>query len=133
MMSGIDLRKSAWSAIVEAWSKWRHRNAAAAELAQCSQSDLRRIAHDLGLSVSELRVISGANSRDVLFARLRAAGIDQENVDPAVLRDLLACCAACDYGAACERELNERPVPAKWPSHCPNELTIGALMTMKCH
>lgn len=115
------------------YSRWSADLSRAHELDGCSSFDLDRIAHDLGMSVSELRQVTASGRTDLLFARLRERKIDPGEIDPAVLRDLQRCCGACANKTLCAHELEDRPIEARWPAYCPNQVTIEALTAMKCH
>ncbi len=113
-------------------AQWYAQRSARLELAHCASFDVERIAHDLGMSAPELRKTMSGDEK-LLFARLSELSIDPARLDPAVLRDLLRCCAACDSHALCQHELEDRPVVARWPAYCPNEQTIGALSPPRRH
>ncbi|MFN3348955.1 MAG: DUF6455 family protein [Pseudorhodoplanes sp.] len=122
-------------AIAEAWSRYRKRRAAVAELRSLGTSELERVVHDAGLSfgdVLELARQSG-DSAALLYRRLEQAGIDMKTIEPAVLRDMQRCCSFCDSKAQCTHELDDAPKTASWPAYCPNRMTIEALGSAKCH
>jgi hypothetical protein len=115
----------------EAWKRFRTRRAALNELSYCDALELTRVAHDLGVSTEDLRVLATRDktAADLLYRRLHALRLDPTSVDPAVMRDLQRCCSNCDSKQLCAHELEDRPVTATWPTYCPNEETLDALAT----
>jgi uncharacterized protein YjiS (DUF1127 family) len=121
--------------IGEAWTRYRRRRAAVAELQALGANELERMVQDAGLTfgdVLELARQSG-ESAALLYRRLEQAGIDFRVIDSAVLRDMQRCCSFCDAKTQCAHELEDKPKAASWPDYCPNRLTIEALGTAKCH
>jgi hypothetical protein len=115
------------------WSNWRAGRAPGLGLDGCSPFEIEQMACDLGMSSSELRMVAGSRGNDLLFSRLQGAGIEPGLIDPRVLRDMQRCCAHCESEALCEHELQDRPIAAKWPSYCPNQPTIEALLAVRRH
>lgn len=114
--------------------KWKNiweKRAAINELASFDPSEVAHIAEDLGISASDLRFLaaSGPEATDLLKRRLQTLGVDATGVDPAVMRDLQLLCARCNSKQHCAHELADKPVAARWPKYCPNELTIEAIQT----
>ncbi len=120
-------------AVSEAWKKWQKRRARLAEFDHSDSAEMQHIAHDLGASVSELRILAGQdeNAADLLLRRLHDLNLDPAKVEPAVMRDLQRCCSQCGDKTLCEHELEDRPKSANWPKYCPNEQTIEALIAEK--
>jgi len=121
--------------IGNAWTRYRRRRAAVAELQGLGTADLERIVQDAGLSfgdVLELAKQSG-DSAALLYRRLEQTGIASRNIETAVLRDMQRCCTLCDSKAKCGSELASKPKAASWPDYCPNRLTIESLDPAKCH
>lgn len=121
--------------IGQAWDRYRKRRAAIAELQALGGAELNRMVRDGGLSSGdalELAKQSG-DAAALLYRRLDQAGIDSGAIDSAVMRDMQRCCTFCDSKAKCAHELEDRPSAATWPDYCPNQLTIEALDTAKCH
>lgn len=121
--------------IGQAWTRYRKRRSAMAELQALGTTELERMVQDAGLTfgdVLELAKRSG-DSASLLYRRLEQAGIDFRVMDPAVLRDMQRCCSRCDNKTQCAHELEDRPQAARWPQYCPNRLTIEALGGAKCH
>ena len=115
------------------WVGWRERRAAIAELADCPQDEVYRMASELGLSVGDLRdlVAQGPSAADLLTKRLRALDIDL--ADPVLLeikKELQRCCSFCDSKRECARDLEADPQSPAWVGYCPNEAALSALVAL---
>jgi hypothetical protein len=110
---------------------FRAKRAAANELANCGESELARVAQDLGISAADLCILARRDktAADLLNRRLETLRLDPISVDPALMRDLQRCCSSCDSKQLCAHELEDKPKAASWPNYCPNEETIASLMT----
>jgi uncharacterized protein DUF6455 len=115
----------------EAGKAFQARRAAVNELANCSESELARVAQDLGISAADLRVLASRDktAADLLYRRLGSLQLDPTSIDPILMRDLQRCCSNCDSKQLCAHELEDKPKGASWPKYCPNEQTIAALTT----
>jgi hypothetical protein len=119
--------------IVDRWKSWRRRRMQAAELEAIGSNELVLIAHDLGLSVPELRRLAehGPGSADLLRERMTQLDLDPAEVDRVALRDLQRCCSECDAKGQCAHDLQDQPDSAKWREYCPNRETLDALSDQK--
>jgi hypothetical protein len=117
-------------------NRYRHMNGLHRELGQCTQSDLIRIAKDLGRSVNELRGLAtkGPGAADVLQKMLLALSVDPKalaEADPAVMRDLQRICILCSQKGRCQHELAEGTAADHFREFCPNAYTLDALFKQK--
>jgi len=121
--------------IGQAWTRYRRRRAAVAELQALGTAELERMVQDAGLSFSDVLELAkqSGDSASLLYRRLEQAGIDFRAIDMAVLRDMQRCCSFCDSKSQCAHELESKPKAASWPDYCPNRLTIESLGAAKCH
>jgi hypothetical protein len=121
--------------IGEAWSRFRRRRAAAAELQALGNAELERMALDAGLTFSDVLELTkrSPDSAALLYRRLEQANVDVRSLDAAVLRDMQRCCSGCESKAQCAHELEDKPKAASWPDYCPNQPTLDALGITKCH
>jgi hypothetical protein len=124
-----------FDSISQAWSRYRRRRAAMAELQALGHAELERMVQDAGLTFGDLVDLArqSGDAAALLYRRLEQAGIDSRTIDAAVLRDMQRCCSFCDSKAQCAHELEDKPKVASWPEYCPNRLTIEALSSAKCH
>ncbi|MEW6768006.1 MAG: hypothetical protein AB1342_08240 [Pseudomonadota bacterium] len=104
---------------------------AARETDQLCESELERIAGDLGVSPSELRANAATNGgwRRLLDERVRQFGLDKAALEenfPRVVRDLERTCGRCGSAARCENDFKRSGLEAI-SSYCPNTHTLEAL------
>lgn len=103
-----------------------------AELDRIDETELSRIARDMGLSVGELGELArlGPDAADQLPRRMQAIGLEFEAVgreEPIVVRDMQRLCAQCSRKGRCEHDLRANPADPSWESYCPNSTTLRAL------
>ena len=114
------------------WQRLRRRRRSLAELAACQPSELNRIARDVGVSVSDLRIIAAAHPGpgELLPPRLQLLGLDADYIGCALTathRDLERTCAMCTAWRRCARDLAKGDVQAGMDSYCLCSPTIDAL------
>jgi hypothetical protein len=102
------------------------------ELDNCSPGDLRQIACDLGVPVSDLQVLvaNGSRSTEYLGKMLTALRIDASalaDARPATMRDLQRVCATCSNMDRCRHELAEGTADRHFHEFCPNAYTLDAV------
>jgi hypothetical protein len=94
-------------------------------------SEVQKIAHDMGLSTADLRALDRLADQPLLLPRLlKALHIDPEAVarsEPMVYRDLQRVCAMCDSKKRCARDLAAETAAIKFEDYCPNTLTLKTL------
>ena len=123
------------NSLTDAWTRYRKRRAAVAELQALGHNELERMVQDAGVTFGDLLALARQNGdlAQLLYRRLEQAGIDFQAVDPAVLRDMQRCCTFCDSKANARMSSKIIPKAASWPHYCPNRQTIEALGSAKCH
>src|SRR5262249_7614935 len=86
---------------------------------------------DLGISAADLHALATRDktAADLLYHRLESLRLNPASVDPAVMRDLQRCCSTCDSKQLCAHELEDKPKGARWPTYCPKEDKIAAIVT----
>src|SRR5512135_3334249 len=64
------------------WQNWSRANSSLAELTCCGAYEVERMAHDLGLPVSELRQLAehGPDAADLLARRIAALDLDKDEI-----------------------------------------------------
>jgi Family of unknown function (DUF6455) len=118
-----------WRGLFEAARRLSRRHTSVNEIGRLEPRELACIAHDLGVSPAELRVLAAQDksAADLLLRRMETVRLDPAQVDPAVMRDLQRCCSKCKDKVLCLHDLEDRPREATWPKYCPNEQTLAAL------
>jgi len=116
-------------AIADWYRKWMSRKEAV-DLENCTPEDIQRMAHDLGLTAGELRMLANTSDAPLLVTRLLAAlKIDAAELarsDPAAFRDLSRVCALCTSKRLCETELASGQAARTYDGFCPNASTLKA-------
>lgn len=101
------------------------------ELDNCSPDDLRQIACDLGLPVSDLQALaSGSRSPEQLgqmLAALRVNSAALADAEPAIMRDLQRVCCSCTNTDRCRQELAAATAAGCFHEFCPNAHTLDAV------
>ncbi len=101
-------------------------------LADCGPEGLERMAHDIGVSSTELcRLAShGPEFADLLFHRMEVLDLDRNEVgrvERATFQDLQRVCTMCNCQKRCARDLAHDPSDPVWKDYCPNAQTLTAL------
>jgi hypothetical protein len=119
------------------WRKHAQLNADLADLACCGAAEVDRMARDLGMSASELRVLAGhgPGAAELLSRRMAALRIDPKDVpivDAFMLRDMQRLCTICTSRSQCARELADRSddLARNWQDYCPNAATLNMLVAL---
>ncbi len=129
----IRLGRSITGAFAAKWHNWQARQ----ELACCDAGEVKRIAHELGFTPDELRLLasSGSDAADLLYRRLDALGMDSEKFKamvPEVMRDMQRCCSECNAKRRCTGDLDASD-DSRWRDYCPNAETLAFLKVLKLH
>ena len=114
------------------WQNWRRANSSLSELVCCGEYEAERMAHDLGLPVSELRKLAehGPEAADLLTRRMAELDLDRNevaSVAPTTLRDLQRVCTMCESHRRCARDLGRDPADPTWEEYCPNVAVLKML------
>jgi hypothetical protein len=121
-------------AIARYWRKWRGARRSAEALACCGAETTGMLAHDVGVSTSELRSLAGKwpEATPLLSGRLAALNFQERAIrtsEPAVLGDLQRVCSQCTSTQDCTHDLARNPSDPVWQVYCPNAVTLEALVT----
>ncbi len=114
------------------WRNWKITRASLQQLDRCGADEVERIAHDVGVSVPQLRALAGKwpDAAEPLNRRLAALALDPADIrrsEPQVMPDLQRVCTLCTRGRECEHDLAENPTDPVWREYCPNVMTLDAL------
>jgi predicted acylesterase/phospholipase RssA len=121
-----------FNAVARWWRNWMAARAGVAMLNCCGAEETERIAHDVGVSASELRALAGKwpDSAELLNHRLIVLGLDPGEIgrsEPQVLADLQRVCTMCTSTGECAHHLARNPSDPIWREYCPNVMTLDAL------
>jgi len=118
--------------IRRSWRNWRGANARFSDFVCCGQDEVERMAHDLGMPVSELRKIAkhGPEAADPLVRRMAVLNLDSKEVAataPSTFQDLQRLCTLCKNHRQCARDLASKPEDKAWEDYCPNVALLKML------
>jgi len=114
------------------WQNWKGANSSLSELVCCGEYEAERMAHDLGLPVSELRKLAehDPEAADLLTRRMAELNLDKNEVAavaPRTLQDLQRVCTMCESHRRCARDLGRDPANPTWEEYCPNVAMLKML------
>jgi uncharacterized protein YjiS (DUF1127 family) len=145
MMARSSTRESGmWRSLAGAWTRFRHRRIAVAELRAMDDSELGRLVQDAGVTFADLLALArqSGQAAALLYRRLEKAGIEVKSIDSVVQRDLQRCCSFCASKGRCQYDL-DGPQGAgwkdlgwedsDWKDYYPNRETIEALALASRH
>jgi len=141
-MSALYHRNDRWSvlsAFAQWWRRWAKSRSDLSELESCGPDQTERIAQDLGMPASELRLLvsHGPDEPELLRRRLATLHLDPDELagsEPAMLRDLQRLCTMCRSRGRCARDFAQHaadPAWQGWRDYCPNAATLNMLSTLK--
>jgi hypothetical protein len=127
-----------WS-ILKAWRDWRAACLSFADSDVCSEYELRRRAHYLGIPVAQLRWVSSYSPDPIslLERRMEALSLDPDEVahiEPLTVRKLRRRCVECEKRGQCALDLADEFADLGWQSwrdYCPNGATLMMLSTFQ--
>ncbi|MGA2566623.1 MAG: hypothetical protein ABSF41_07325 [Pseudolabrys sp.] len=128
-------RRSPMQVIQQWWQAWTSNGPALANPNCSAESEVERIANDIGMSASELRRLAslGPESADLLLRRMAALDLDRKEVaqvEPQTFRDLQRICTLCESHRQCARDLLRDASNPVWEDYCPNVATLRTLNAM---
>jgi hypothetical protein len=120
------------NALIERWRSWRARNKSLADLTACGDTEVARIAADVGLAPTELLALAAhdGHDADLLRERLAALQIDPEVVakrEPLLMREMQRLCTFCESKGRCTDDLMRDPKHPAWRDYCPNARELTSL------
>jgi hypothetical protein len=121
---------------------WRRRTPAkfdALQLDSLPPDQVERIARDLSMSTSELRLLvsRGSDNTELLRKRMASLQLDPDDLarsEPATLHDLQRLCTTCSDRGRCARDLAHHSADPSWQGwfdYCPNVATLNMLSALK--
>ncbi len=111
---------------------WRGLIEPSASFGECGAEGLDRMAHDIGVSTTELYELAkqGPQSAELLCRRMDMLDLDENEVarvERATFQDLQRVCSMCDCKKRCARDLARDGADPVWKDYCPNVQTLTAL------
>ena len=104
----------------------------ATDLGNLDTAEMRRVAGDLGLTVSELRTVAaqGKDAASLLPKMLAALNMDSDavlRIEPMVMRDLQRVCSCCNRKSECAEHILAEDAAVTYRAFCPNAATLSSL------
>jgi hypothetical protein len=123
-----------WS-IFKAWRDLKVACSSFADSDVCSEYELKRRAHYLGIPVAQLRWVSSycPDPISLLERRMEALSLNPDEVaqiEPLTVRELQQHCARCEKRGQCALDLADKfadPLWHCWREYCPNAATLSML------
>ena len=110
---------------------WLKRRRDRAELDALDADEHDRVAHDLGVSATELDYLVQESHDPIQLPQMLAAlGVDEARLrraQPALLRDMQRVCSLCGLADACSHMIADGVAGETYPVFCPNADTLKAL------
>ena len=126
-----------WS-VFKAWKDWKVACLSFVDSDVCSEYELKRRAHYLGIPVTQLRWVSSYSPDPIslLERRMEALSLDPDEVahiEPLTVRQLQHRCVRCEKRGQCALDLADKfadPGWQYWRDYCPNAATLSMLSTL---
>jgi hypothetical protein len=127
-----------WS-IFKAWKDWKVACLSFADSDVCSDYELKRRAHYLGIPIAQLRWVSSyrLDPISLLERRMEALLLNPDEVahiEPLTVRKLQHRCVMCAKREQCALDLADKfadPGWQLWRDYCPNAATLTTLSTLQ--
>lgn len=125
-------RRSPVQVVQQWWQAWTSNGPALANPCCSAESEVERIAIDIGMSAAELRRLAslGPEAADLLVRRMAALDLERKEAaqtQPQIFRDLQRVCTLCENHRQCARDLLRDSSDSAWEDYCPNVATLKAL------
>ncbi|WP_022720966.1 hypothetical protein [Rhodopseudomonas sp. B29] len=118
--------------LIETFADWLKHRREIVEMCQFDAAEFGRIAHDLGVTTTDLDelVRQGPHHADELRELLKVLRIDEAAIaraQPLVMRDLERVCALCRHKAECDHDIADGSLADHYKAYCANKVTLDAL------
>jgi hypothetical protein len=125
--------------IFKAWKAWKAAWLSFADSDVCSEYELKRRAHYLGIPPAQLRWVSSYRPDPIslLERRMQALSLspdDLVHIEPRTARELQQRCVKCERSGQCALDLADEfadPGWRYWRDYCPNAATLTMLSTVQ--
>src|ERR1700687_1012398 len=129
-----------WS-IFKAWKDWKVACLSFADFVVCSEHELKRRAHYLGIPVAQLRWVSSYSPDPIslLERRMEALSLNPDEIahtERLTVRELQRRCVKCEKRDRCALDLADEfadPGWQCWRDYCPNAARLTMLSTLASH
>src|ERR1700686_4178881 len=112
-------------------ANWFRRQRERYELERMGSAEFNRLAHDIGVSPSDLdQLVAKGRDPEQLALMLQALVIDEQalaRLEPALLRDMRRICGVCQASDDCARELACGTAVHNYREFCINTPTLDAV------
>jgi hypothetical protein len=127
-----------WS-IFKAWNDWKATCLSLADSDVCSEDELLRRAHDLGVPAAQLRWVSSYSPDPIslLERRMEALSLNPDelaHIEPLTVRELQHRCVKCEKRGQCALDLADEVADPGWQSwrdYCANAASLMTLSTLQ--
>jgi len=118
--------------LIETFADWLKHRRDVSEMCQFDAAEFGRIAHDLGVTSTDLDelVRQGPHKVEELPQLLKALGISEDAIartQPLVMRDLERVCALCRHKSECDHDIADGSLVDHYQAYCANKVTLDAL------
>ena len=121
-MQDHHLLSDSLAAVINWLKQARETMASYDEIAHLSQTELKEIADDCGLSIEQFTTIArkGPHAADELDQMLAALGLQKAVIDRSLQRDMTIACAECEHKKECRKSLDRGDAANDFHAFCAN-------------
>jgi hypothetical protein len=126
------------SYLIDQLGDWLKQRRQLNELNELDRGEYRRMAHELGLTPSDLDALvrRGVDGASELPQMLRALGFDEAAINkiaPPQMMEMRHACAGCAHKHACHVDLAAKTAAANYEDYCANANEITLMRTKRDH
>jgi hypothetical protein len=128
MTASLDWLKSPVAALrnwVDDYRKWT----LFVEELEAAGDDGERLLEQLRLCNGDIRKLLATRPQEaaLLYRMMEVVGVDADEIEAWVLRDLERMCAACRSKSKCQHDLDHGVAGEKWQDYCENRVNLEAI------
>jgi hypothetical protein len=118
--------------LIGVFADWLKHRQEITEMCQFDAAEFGRIAHDLGVTSTDLDelVRQGPHKVEELPVLLKTLGINEDAIaraQPLVMRDMERVCALCRHKKECDHDIADGSLAQHYEAYCGNKVTLDAL------
>jgi hypothetical protein len=134
MSGSLDWLKTPVAALrnwVDDYKKW---SLFVQELEEAGE-DGQRILQQLRLCNGDIRKLMASRPQDaaLLYRMMEVLGIEADEIEAWILRDLERNCAGCEHKAECVDDLDKGVAAERWTAYCENRVNLEAIRKSQRH